>query len=186
MRDRFFKLYIDIKVTERYYCIYVNRAVFWNSIITGVCLFGSAATISSWAVWNMIPIVWAVIIALSQVLATFRPLMKTSARLAAAKYLLPDLQRLSDDATSYWDEINLKCARDSLDDDSLLDTIKSFRERLTMTREKYAPSDLFPENSKYKKLAENDAVTYFSVQYDIEMEDIKNANSERQQHTHTA
>ena len=167
MRDQFFRLYKDIKIAERYYCRYTCSSVIWNNIITGVCLFASAVTISSWAIWKQLPLIWTVVIAASQVLSALRPLLKSSSRLSAAKYLIPEMSRLLDDLSGVWDEMNY--VRE-YSDKEIHDAIQHYRKCYTDIREKYASSELFPEKQRIHQQAQNDAITFFSVQYDIPKE----------------
>lgn len=168
MRDRFFNLYVDIKVAERYYCHYVKRSVIWNNIITAIGLITSAATISSWAIWGSLSLVWAVAIASSQVLTVLRPLLKSSARLSAAKYLIPEMARLLDDLSSTWDELNYVHIYSDLE---IHEIMQKYMQRYTDVREKYAPSELFPEKPYLLKRAQVDAQHYFSIQYHSSQEE---------------
>lgn len=164
MRQQFFTFYTNVKIAERYYCRYTNRAVLWNNIITGICLIASAATISTWALWNEIPMLWTILIASSQVLATLRPMLKSSIRLSAAKYLLPELCYLLDDLANTWDALE---HTENISESDLIEITCNYRKRYTDIREKYASSELFPEKIHLWNLAQQDAITYFKTQYDI-------------------
>lgn len=167
MRDQFFKLYVDIYVAQRYYCRYTQRSVIWNNIITSIGLLTSAATISSWAIWGSLSLVWAVLIASSQVFTVLRPMLKSSARLSAAKYLIPEMTRLLDNLADTWDEMNY--VRD-FPKDELFNVIHHYRHLYTEICEKYASSELFPEKVKLHKAAQEDANIYFSVHYHTSQE----------------
>lgn len=167
MRDQFFRLYIDIKVAERYYCRYTDRSVLWNNVITGFCLLTSAATICSWPIWSEAPIIWAIFLAGAQVLAVLRPLFKSAARLSAAKYLLPELSELIDNVTSTWHEIQYVR---TFSEQEIYDATRKYRAEFTAICERFASSELFPEKEALHKAAQEDAKIYFAVQYNIPKE----------------
>lgn len=168
LRDQFFILFKDIKVAHRYYCRYTTSSVIWNNIISGICFLASAVTISSWVLWESVPFAWTIVIAASQVFAALRPLLKSSGRLSAAKYLLPEMEQLIDDLSGTWDELNY--VRE-FSESELHEVIQQYRKRYTDTREKYAPSELFPEKKWLRNQAERDTGTFFSVNYNASRED---------------
>jgi len=174
MKEQFFSLYVDAKIAERYFCLYIDKSVKYDNIVSSILLLTSAATICSWAVWKIIPIFGAVIMASAQVLGALRPQFKYSARVSVAKFLIPEMEFLLDDFANTWDKIGIT---ESISETEIWNLLCEYRKRFTEIKEKYASSELFPENKEIHDKAQNDAATYFSVKYNA---NIKRSESHEQ------
>jgi len=73
MQDRIWQNMADIKFKEIYTAKVARRAYHIGSIYSFFLSFASATSVAAWAVWSKFPVVWASIVAISQILHIAKP-----------------------------------------------------------------------------------------------------------------
>ena len=163
MRELYWNYYTQIKMDEYYYSTYLvstSKIEFW---INFFILTISFAGIAFWSIWSSLWVLWAIILAIFQIVSVTKHILPFSKRISALNYLLPDLARLANEVERDWGRIELH----ELSDSEINELIFSYRNTSDKLMEKYARSDLLPENNAYAKRAEAKRVAYFKQKYNI-------------------
>lgn len=90
---RFELYYIDEYIRD------TNRTENW---VNGTMAVASNASIGGWVVWQKLSLVWAGIIAASQVINALRPLLPYTKRLKLLQEIHGEMSKLSLDVESHW------------------------------------------------------------------------------------
>lgn len=164
MSDKFWSMLVDFKIAERYYWYYTNDSRMRNDLVSGICLLTSATGISAWYIWKRFPILWAILIALAQIVSVLKPLFPFYSRLIAARYIYQDIAALCIDAEYIWITVDSSATED------LEKHLREFTKRYTDIENRFSTPDLFPAKPKLHANAQKDAATYFTVRYRTEVE----------------
>lgn len=160
MRQKLWALIVDVKIAERYYWHYIGISKHYDHAISALCLFTSAASISTWYIWKVLPGFWAIIAATAQIISTFQPLFPFAKRVTAATYVQQDLQRLFLDMENAWDRYE-----NGMSDKKVRELWTQFNQRYMDIENRFAPPELFPQKMKIHDKAQREAQTYFSLTY---------------------
>ncbi len=132
----------------------------------------SSASIGAWVVWKEWAVVWAAIIAGSQVLSAIHPHLPYKERLKTYSAVFRELEKLFIEAEHKWQSIA----------DGTTGTKQIDRERMLLqkkkdvTLDKYMHSSVFPYRPKIAVRAQSEATRYFSHYYPRE-DDLEITNS---------
>jgi hypothetical protein len=75
---------VELKVASVYIRLHRNRLARYDTLISTIRAVASSGGIAGWAIWHQFAFVWAVIIALSQVVDALKDVFPFSKRLKAA------------------------------------------------------------------------------------------------------
>lgn len=165
MREKFWAVIVDMKIAERYYWHYGQRSKFWNNIITGLCLIASGTSISAWYCWRMFPYIWAIILAISQIISVCKPLLPFSERLTACKYIGQDIEQMLVDLEYIWGATG-----SGISDDQFRNYVAEYEKKYIATENRFSKEGLFPQKMKLHQKAQDEAETFFKTRYRIGVE----------------
>ena len=145
MRDQFWDFMYRIKYYElfaRHNRTWISRLDIGLSILLAVIGSGS---ITAWKVWSSLPILWAVLLMVSQLLQIARPYLPFASRVQAFRFYIPELSTLFTDVLDAWN----RCK--DFDSTSCTDQLHDLRKRLDTLDNRYFGSESL---SASKRLAQ--------------------------------
>lgn len=157
MRDAFWSVLHDCKFKEIYlekYYTHASRIDAALSIITA-CI--SAASISAWAIWKVVPIVWSILLMVAQAIQVIRPYLPYSRRLAALKHFIPEIRHLVLEIEIFWYK------SDAEDDPQYLEPLREFRKRYIDMECKYLGSDPLPSIKRLHRKADDETARHLQL-----------------------
>ena len=134
MRNKIWYSLVHSKTNE-YYSAYVTRYYQWTDwIVNSFLVITTSSSVAAWILWKQFPLVWAIIIAISQLLMLLKPflLFPKYVKTYNEKNLI--FQHLSWELEKLW--YNLE--------NSIIDEQKAFDE-YDRIKQKLIESDKFPE-----------------------------------------
>jgi hypothetical protein len=164
-QDRFWKEFHQLKVQTIYVQQLLIRAERNERLVKMFLAITSSASIGAWVIWKDLAIVWAGIIAGSQVISAIHPLLPYKDRQKMYSAVLRELESLFIDAEHKWHEVA----------DGSLTVAKINNERTNINKKKnailnkYMPATVFPSNEKIAASAEAEAMNYFAYYYPPEI-----------------
>lgn len=166
--DRFWNQLVIFKLQacylERYfhYCYNIN-----NNLNIFLALTSSGA-IAAWVIWNTYPfnLVWAGIIAASQVINAVKAYLPWGGRLKPLAATSMGLHYITLDAEDAW----FKVSNTFLTEEEIHALTSTLRKRAADLQRANFGENPLPENTKLLQRGEDDAARYFSRQYDAEIE----------------
>ncbi len=161
MRIKYFNLYVQFKASSIFLHLLLKRYQFWNKFISGSLAVITSGSVTAWFVWKSVPLLWAVIVAVSQVVSIVKGYIPFLEYIAPLKYLLPELEKMLIEMDYKWELIN----RAEYDDDSAInDLIYSCDCQWSSMQNKYMPG-VSLANARLQAKADQSAIDFFSQRY---------------------
>ncbi len=162
---------IDIKTAIYYLDIYADRSYRWERRISVYSAIASCASIGGWALWEKFNYIWAIVIAISQVINAIRPHFPFSKRLEIIKPFEDELQTLFNEADYNWFSVS----NGSLSSKEINDLISSINLKYTESKKRNLKTCDLLENEKILNIAAKKAENYFNSLYNKERRVLQNA-----------
>ncbi|MFO0826737.1 MAG: hypothetical protein U0572_01200 [Phycisphaerales bacterium] len=102
---QFWQELVALRVHAEYMHEYQLALQSRDRLLSCVIAIASSASIGAWAIWQVVPVVWAGIVALSQVVQAVRHLFPWEAQIEAAGCLSKSLTDLAIDAEERWFDV---------------------------------------------------------------------------------
>lgn len=158
MREQFWKFYTRTKFELYYFIEYMNDSYRWSRYLDGFLALASSGSIAAWAAWNEVPILWAVIVAASQVAGALKQYLPFAKRVQALTGLIPRLEALVDDIGHMWYKVDSK----TLTDEQINDLVYGYEKNCTDMSGKYLNGVYLPERADLSRAAQARADKYFA------------------------
>ena len=167
MRDKYWAMFTAIKHKEQYYRQYQLVVKRRNAVVSGICTFASAGSIAGWCLWSEVPLLWALIMGVAQVVQVFKPMLPFSALLTGLHYMLPELAVLLNEIDHEWDKVSgMDPASDSYTE--IISTMIYRREDQYEELTSRFLNDVYcPTISKCDSAAEAATRAYFKQRYNV-------------------
>lgn len=140
---------------------YAEHSEWWDKSTNIFLAVTSSSSIAVWAVWQQYQLVWAVIIAMSQVITAIKPFLPYKQRLKAVSELNNSIQEISLKYEKEWFSV----AEGELTEKQIHDLDISLRHESYVAEKKYLKNTVLPKKEKLLKMAEEEADLFFSNNY---------------------
>jgi|GEM_PF-2864141 len=165
MRERFWSYYVELGHNMCFYKAYSIHARRINNIVSGILLVTSAGGIATLAYWDKYPVIWSIVVIISQGLQALSPLFQASKQCEALKYIRQDIKSLFDELSNYWSFI------DDKNDEEINKMLSFFRKKEDEIINRFAADIDFPKTNKCEKSARNENSVYFWYHYGVRIEE---------------
>nr|WP_297274754.1 hypothetical protein [uncultured Agathobaculum sp.] len=163
MREKFWTMFVEMKYKERYYWHYQLNSKRIIGIIDTVCLLSSASSIAAWGIWAQYPVVWAIILAVSQIFSVTKPLYPQSKQLIAFKFIIPAISKMLIGIEEDWARIDSEKYSES----EITALLTQYRKMLNELENTYVGDIYLPPSRICSKNAEQECKNYFNLYYDV-------------------
>ena len=140
---------------------YAAHSEWWDKTINIFLAITSSSSIAVWAIWQKHQIIWAVILALSQVVTAIKPFLPFKQRLKAVSDLNDKIQEISLKCEKGWFSV----AEGELTDKEIHELCISLRDNALTAEKKCLKNIVLPKNMKILKKAEIEADQYLTNNY---------------------
>jgi len=160
-QKKYWSLLKELKTHVIYLHNYAASSVWWDKATNIFLAITSSSSIAAWALWQEYQMVWAVIIAVSQVITAIKPFLPFRQRLKPISDLNDHMQDISLECEKHWFSV----AEGELTEKEIHELYISLKDK-SLKAEKKALKDLvLPKNAKILAKAELDADQYLSNTY---------------------
>lgn len=160
-QERYWKELYQLKVHINYIEAHIQEAEKYDRAIKIFMAVASSASIGAWVIWKDFSIIWASIIAASQVLAAISPHLPFKERLKSYSSMVHELEELFIQAESKWNEV----AAGMFTEGETNKSRTNIRLQKQKILKKNLASSVIPENTDKFEKAESLALNYFSTFY---------------------
>lgn len=160
-QERFWKELYQLKVHINYVEAHIHEAEKYDRTIKIFMAITSSASIGAWVIWKDLSILWASIIAASQVISAISPHLPFKERLKTYSSVLHELEELFIQTESKWHEV----AAGKMDEEEINKSRTNLRLQKHKILKKNLASSVIPDNSEKAEKAEKLALNYFSTFY---------------------
>ena len=154
---------LDLRTAADYIRLYRNYTGRWVTRVAVVRAVASSVSIAGWAIWHRFAFIWALVIALSQVLDALREVFPMTRRHKVASEYSVALEALFIDAQRDWEGI----LAGKYSADAVMELLHSLRGAHHTIESKIIREDL-PDKDDLFRIAELDADVYLSETYGVE------------------
>lgn len=160
-QEHYWKEFYRLKVHVIYLELQLGRT---ESIDRGLKIFlavTSSASIGAWAIWKELTVLWALLIAGSQVINAVRQYLPYKERLRCISDLINELEELVLTVEAKW----LDISNGDLTDEEIRKALANLRTLRQRALKKHFPDKVLPQDDGLFGQAEDKAQTYFQTFY---------------------
>lgn len=161
MQERYWKYMVQLKAWIFYIDEYINISYKWDRRINVFVAITSSSSIAAWAIWNRYSFLWALLIAISQVIVAIKPHLPFSKRIEILSRVSALLQTLFNKADYQW----YKISNGDLSELEINDILFDLKRQYLETVEKELSTISLPEKEALKKIADSKADSFFQNGY---------------------
>ena len=161
---RFWQEIVQLRIHIYYLLRYQVAAEKSERRLNMFLAFTSNGSIASWAIWREWSLLWAIIIALSQLLNAIRPYLPYQHRIRAIAAMTREFEELALYAEHKWYAVS----EGHLTDEQIHDETIELRRRKVKADQTHFGFSPLPPDEGFLREAENQAQTYFRSNYGIE------------------
>lgn len=161
MQERYWKYMVQLKAWIFYVDEYINVSYKWDRRINVFVAITSSSSIAAWAIWNRYSFLWALLIAISQVIVAIKPHLPFSKRIEILSRVSALLQTLFNKADYQW----YKISNGDLSESEINDILFDLRRQYLETVEKELSTISLPEKEVLKKIADLKVESFFQNGY---------------------
>jgi hypothetical protein len=157
MQEKYWNYMVQVKSSVYYLDIYAEQSYKWDRRINVYSAIASSSSIAAWAIWKEWSYVWAIIIAISQVMTAIKVYFPFSARLKLLRPFLEEMKVLYIRMEYDW----YKVAEGELTENEINSLLFSYKKEYFDIEGKYLKEEVLLENSKYMSEADHKTNQYF-------------------------
>lgn len=160
-QQRYWNQLKEFKTHVIYLHNYAAQSEWWDKAINIFLAITSSSSIAAWAIWQKYQLLWAAIIATSQVVTAIKPFLPYKQRLKAISDLNDKMQEISLKSEKEWFSV----AEGELTEKQIHELNIQLRDQALEAEKKCLKSIVLPTNKKLLKKAEAEADLYFRKNY---------------------
>jgi hypothetical protein len=160
-QQRYWNQLKELKVHVIYLHLYAAHSEWWDKAINIFLAITSTSSIAAWAIWQKYQIIWAVIIAGSQVVTAIKPFLPYKQRLKAVSELNDKIQEISLECEKTWFSV----AEGELTEKQIHDFFIQLKVKALTAEKKILNNIVLPKNDTMLKAAEKEADSYLQTNY---------------------
>lgn len=161
IQQRYWNYLFQIKSWTFYLNIYADNSYRWQRRIDCYTAITSSSSIALWAIWKKYSFIWAIFIALSQIVNAIKVYLPFSKRLEFINPFINDLQTLFNNMDYKWFQV----ANGELSENEINEALHLYKNKFLQLEQKYLKGNVLPENCEYLKRADEKAIAYFNSNY---------------------
>ena len=163
-QEKYWTEMVQLKAHVLYLDEYLVRTERMDRTISMFLAIASSASIGTWAVWQKYQLVWAFIIAFSQVLNAVKPYLPYKKRLETLSGLRRDFEEILLLVERRWYDV----AEGNLSQEQIHELHSEIREKKSRAQHKHLGLSPLPGNVRFMEKAEQEATLYFRNFYRME------------------
>jgi len=154
---RYFNQLTQSKEQIFYVLEYIQRDEAWNWRINVFLALTSSVSIGGWAIWQELKLVWAILIALSQVVTAVKPLLTFEKRLKFLYPLRRELELIYLEMEKDWYDVSMGC----LTEQEIHEKNCEFRRKIEEATYGNLKTTSIPTNNRFLRKAKSKTEIYF-------------------------
>lgn len=160
-QEKYWKELYQLKVHVNYLELYLQDSERKEKAINIFLAITSSGSIAAWVIWQKIAILWAILIAISQVIMAVKDLLPYKSRLKVLSNLLHDFELIILSAEKKWYDVS----EGNLTESEIHDLQFDIRSKKSEALKKHLGANILPEKSKLFSKAQASADDYFNNFY---------------------
>ncbi len=167
MQERYWNKMAD----KRYQLIYINeyydQCIRIERMINVFLAITSSGAIAAWAVWTKFPVMWAAIIAISQVITAIKPYLPYEKRIDGLFDIIKQYSVICNEIEAKWFYVS----KGLLTEEQINEQNTNFEKRWTEVETKSLKGDSIPADNKLAEISEEKKNTYFEINFNVKKDE---------------
>jgi hypothetical protein len=160
-QEKYWKELYQLKVHLNYVELYLQDSEYKEKAVNIFLALTSSGSIAAWVIWQKVAVIWAFIIAASQVVTAIKNFLPYKERLKALFGLVHDFEDIVLIAEKKWFDV----AEGKLTEEEIHKLQFDIRSKKTMALKKHLGSKILPEKAQLMIKAQASADVYFNNFY---------------------
>lgn len=160
-QSRYWSQLKEFKTHVFYLQGYAAHSDWWDKAINIFLAITSSSSIAAWAIWQEYSMIWAAIIAVSQIITAVKPFLPYKQRIKAVTELNDKLQEISLNCERNWFNV----AEGKLTEEEIHNLYISLKNDSLDAEKKFLKGIVLPKNDKILREAEKEANLYLTNTY---------------------
>lgn len=161
MQERYWRRLTDKRYRLFYISEYYDQCVRLQRIINIFLAVTSSGAIAAWAIWRDLPVLWAGVIAVSQVITAIKPYLPYEKRIEGIYDILIQLTAICNEVEAKWFYVS----NGSLTEEEINNLYYGFEKRWSDIEAKGLKGDSIPADDKIALIANEKKEIYFESQF---------------------
>jgi hypothetical protein len=161
MQERYWNKMTDKRYRVYYISEYYDRCVRVLRIINIFLAVTSSGAIAAWVIWKEFPVIWAGVIALSQVITAVKPYLPFEKRIEGMNEIINQFSVICNEMEAKW----LYVSKGSLTEEEINDLYYDFEKRWADVEATSLKGDSIPINDKIATIANEKKDQYYDNQF---------------------
>ena len=161
LKEKYWKFLVQVRASLEYLDIYYEKSFKWDRAINIFLAISTSASIGSWIIWKELSVLWAIIIAVSQVISTLKSFLPFRVRISYIPSFSKELNELFIKCEKEWFYVS----NDSLTEEQINILLYDFKTIYTAVNTGLIKCKSLPAKPKYCTLAARNAESYFKNFY---------------------
>jgi len=158
---QYFNLLTQTKENIFYLSEYIQSCETWNWRLNIFLALASSSSIGAWAIWQELKLLWAILIALSQVITAIKPLLRGEKRLKFLYPLRRELELIYLEMEKGWYDVS----EGKLTEQEIYESRCEFKAKIEEAIYNNLKSNSLPKNKLFIERSKIETETYFNNQF---------------------
>ncbi|OAA91277.1 hypothetical protein [Clostridium ljungdahlii] len=161
MQNRFWNRMVQIKFEILYFNEYIEQSGKFDICVNTFTAITSSGSIAGWAIWNNLKFIWAILIAMTQVITVIKSYLPYHKRVEFLSKLCFELSGLFINCEHLWYDVS----NGSLTNNEINDKLRDIQIKEDKIKNKYLGSNILPLKNKLETKANIKLKEYFNKYY---------------------
>lgn len=176
MREELFDYYVEVGHNLYYYKYYAISVRRLNNAYSAILLLTSATGVASLSLWEKVPMVWTIVILLSQIMQALKPLTSFSKQREALQYIVQDLDQIFNEIWETWTKV-FAYKLEAEDEIEIMNKLLDWKKRERDIMIRFAPGLDFPLKKRAQKKGAEENQQYFWYRHSAQIKEDTNNES---------
>lgn len=163
MLDRYWYIFLDIKIAEEYYFQYIHHSKHRIFALNSLAILIACSGVVAWITEYLSPLSASIVLLVAQIISVLQPLYPYGDRAYAATCIYNQIRRLALTAEQTINRVHFG----SMDESDLPAAMESLQTSYSSIEENLASPGLFPRKKRLHKSAETSALQYLRSHFDL-------------------
>ena len=163
VRTKYWSFYYKISYQSYYYKRFSILFTKVNQVFTIFCGLVSLSSVAAWGIWKTYPVLWSLLICVSQVTQAILPKLSYNDLLCPTKFMISSLGKLCTAIDHSWLEIDVY----NYTDEQILELIEKYENQYAELVSQFFDGTFLPEINYCVRKAEKECAEYFRVKYSL-------------------
>lgn len=161
MREKYWEFFKNTKYRFFYYKHFQILYSRINFALTVFCSLTALSSVAAWGIWKSAPIIWSLLICISQLIQAILPQLPYSDMLCSTKFMICSLDKLLVSIENTWHEIDVY----DYSDEKILKYLEKYNCQVSELTFQFFSGTYLPYVKRCEEKATEECTSYFKTNF---------------------